>query len=169
VYVTHDQVEAMTMADRIVVLKDGLIEQIGAPLALYDRPRNAFVAGFIGSPSMNFFAGRLDLANGPQVIADDGSSLPLAATPRATHGSRVIYGARPEHFSLGASGKGLPAEVVVVEPTGSETQIAVRVAGQDVITAFRERIDVRPGDVLRLSPQLEQVHLFDAGSGARLN
>lgn len=169
IYVTHDQVEAMTMADRIVVLKDGLIEQIGTPLELYDAPRNAFVAGFIGSPSMNLIAGQLDLSGAPQVITDDGLRLPLAARPHAAHGSRVIYGARPEHFLFDASARGLSAEVIVVEPTGSETQIAVRLAGQEVITAFRERIDARPGDRVHLIPQGDRAHLFDGVSGARVN
>ncbi|TAL95363.1 MAG: sn-glycerol-3-phosphate ABC transporter ATP-binding protein UgpC [Paraburkholderia sp.] len=169
IYVTHDQVEAMTMADRIVVLKDGLIEQVGTPLELYDAPRNAFVAGFIGSPSMNFIPGRLDLNNAPHVVTDDGLQFPLAAKPNAIHGSRVIYGARPEHFVLDATGRGLSAEVVVVEPTGSETQIAVRLAGQDVITAFRERIDAGPGDQIHLLPHGDRAHLFDADSGIRLN
>ncbi|WP_298928957.1 ABC transporter ATP-binding protein [uncultured Ramlibacter sp.] len=167
VYVTHDQVEAMTMADRIVVLRDGVIEQQGAPLELYDKPRNAFVAGFIGSPAMNFIPGRLQLGDAPHVVTDDGLVLPLAATPDGAHGSRVLYGARPEHFSLQAGG--LSAEVIVVEPTGAETQIAARLAGQDVIAAFRQRIDARPGDRLSLLPQAAQAHVFDASSGARLN
>ncbi|MGF6980689.1 multiple sugar transport system ATP-binding protein [Paraburkholderia atlantica] len=169
IYVTHDQVEAMTMADRIVVLKDGLIEQVGTPLELYDTPRNAFVAGFIGSPSMNFIHGHLDLNNGARVITDGGLQLPLATRPNAEQGARVVYGARPEDFRLDGSGRGLPAEVVVVEPTGSETQIAVRFAGQDLIVAYRERIDARPGDRIHLLPCGERAHLFDAHSGGRLN
>jgi len=167
-YVTHDQVEAMTMADRIVVLKDGVIEQVGTPLELYDRPHNAFVAGFIGSPAMNFLSGRLDLSAAPQVITDDGVPLPLPAVPNAAHGTRVLYGIRPEHFALSADA-GSSAEVVVVEPTGSETQIALRFAGQPVIAAFRERISARPGDRLALWPQAAQSHVFDAGTGLRLN
>ncbi|HEY8358979.1 MAG TPA: sn-glycerol-3-phosphate ABC transporter ATP-binding protein UgpC, partial [Ramlibacter sp.] len=112
VYVTHDQVEAMTMADRIVVLKDGVIEQQGAPLELYDRPRNAFVAGFIGSPAMNFIPGRLLLDGAPRVVTDDSLSLPLAAAPRGAHGTKVLYGARPEHFTLDDAGLG--ADVIGV-------------------------------------------------------
>ncbi|WP_218509880.1 ABC transporter ATP-binding protein [Variovorax sp. dw_308] len=170
VYVTHDQVEAMTMADRIVVLKDGMVEQVGAPLALYDQPRNAFVAGFIGSPAMNFIPGRLQLdgASPPHVVTDDGLQLPLARPARGAHGDRVLYGARPEHFTLDAS-RGAGADVIVVEPTGSETQIAARFAGQNVIAAFRDRISARPGDRLPLWPLGEAAHLFDAGSGVRLN
>jgi multiple sugar transport system ATP-binding protein len=169
VYVTHDQVEAMTMADRIVVLKDGVVEQAGAPLELYDRPRNAFVAGFIGSPAMNFIPGRLALDGAPRVVTDDGLLLPLPAATGGTHGARVLYGARPEHFALDADGNGLPADVVVVEPTGAETQVALRLAGQPVVAAFRDRIGVRPGERVALRPLAAHAHLFDAGSGARLN
>jgi len=168
VYVTHDQVEAMTMADRIVVLKDGLVEQIGAPLDLYDRPRNAFVAGFIGSPAMNFIPGRLQLDGAPHVLTDDGLRLPLAQVSSGLHGDRVLYGARPEHFTID-SGRGASAEVIVVEPTGSETQVALRFGEQSVMAAFRDRIRARPGDRLALWPVAEQAHLFDAAGGQRLN
>ncbi len=164
-YVTHDQVEAMTMADRIVVLKDGVVEQAGAPLALYDRPDNAFVAGFIGSPAMNFLRGRVQRDG---VLTDDGVRLPLARPPEAAQGQEVLYGVRPEHFDVDAA-RGVAAEVIVVEPTGSETQIAARLAGQDVVAAFRERIDARPGARLALAPRADRVHLFDAATGARLN
>ncbi len=168
VYVTHDQVEAMTMADRIVVLKDGRIEQVGAPLELYDRPRNAFVAGFIGSPSMNFIPGRLQLDGSPSVLTDDGLRLPLAAPAQGAHGDRVLYGARPEHFTID-EGRGLSADVIVVEPTGSETQVALRLGGQPVMAAFRDRIGARPGDRLALWPVAAEAHLFDAADGRRLN
>ncbi|MET0541556.1 MAG: ATP-binding cassette domain-containing protein, partial [Variovorax sp.] len=174
VYVTHDQVEAMTMADRIVVLKDGRVDQVGTPLALYDQPRNAFVAGFIGSPAMNFIPGRLqleDTGGAPHVLTDDGLKLPLPAggiMRGARQGDRVIYGARPEHFSIDPA-RGPAADVIVVEPTGSETQIAARFAGQNVIAAFRDRITARPGDRLPLWPQAAQAHLFDAAGGERLN
>jgi multiple sugar transport system ATP-binding protein len=164
VYVTHDQVEAMTMADRIVVLKDGVIEQVGAPLELYDRPCNAFVAGFIGSPAMNFIPGH--------VLTDDGLRLPLPADGTrhgARQGDQVIYGTRPEHFILDDA-HGLAADVIVVEPTGSETQIAARLGdGHNVIAAFRDRIFARPGDQLSLRPQAGKAHLFDAVAGKRLN
>ncbi|WP_026432817.1 ABC transporter ATP-binding protein [Paracidovorax oryzae] len=175
VYVTHDQVEAMTLADRIVVLKDGRVEQAGAPLELYDRPANAFVARFIGSPSMNFIPGRLELDGSPRVVTDDGLQLPLPRAPRARQGDRVLYGARPEHFALASGEEGedgaLPARVVVVEPTGAETQVALSVGhgGHDVLAAFRDRITVRPGEPLWLRPQAAQAHVFDAASGARLN
>jgi multiple sugar transport system ATP-binding protein len=167
VYVTHDQVEAMTMADRIVVLKDGAIEQQGTPLELYDSPRNAFVAGFIGSPGMNFIAGNLHLDGTPRVVTDHGVILHLGNRPRAEHGARVVYGARPEHIAL--DDRGIGAEVLVVEPTGSDTQIAARLGGHDIVAAIRHRVDARPGDRLWLRPQPAHAHVFDAASGQRLN
>jgi multiple sugar transport system ATP-binding protein len=167
VYVTHDQVEAMTMADRIVVLKDGVIEQIGTPLELYDHPRNAFVASFIGSPAMNFIPGRLHLDGVPCVIADDGSRLPLERAGTGSHGDRVVYGARPENFAIDPR-RAESADVLVVEPTGAETQIVVRFAGQDVTAAFRERIRAAPGDRLPIWPLAASAHLFDAASGQRI-
>ncbi|MGB7802436.1 ABC transporter ATP-binding protein [Buttiauxella sp.] len=165
VYVTHDQVEAMTMADRIVVLKDGVIEQVGTPLELYDRPRNAFVAGFIGSPSMNLLSGKVDHES---VVTDDGLRLPLANVPDVVQGQRVLYGVRPEHFSQVAQG-GVVAEVNVVEPTGAETQIALNIGNQKAIAVFRDRIQTKPGSEMRLLPDVQLAHLFDEHSGARIN
>jgi len=167
IYVTHDQIEAMTMADRIVVMHDGIVEQIGAPLELYDRPANLFVAGFIGSPAMNFFKGRIG-ANGVSAFETaDGVKLPLASRPAAGDGKPAIYGIRPEHFAL--SDDGAPGEVVVVEPTGSEIQVAAKLGGHDIIAVFRERHDFRPGDKIRLKPDPKLVHLFDEATGKRLN
>jgi len=164
IYVTHDQIEAMTMADKIVVMHDGVVEQIGAPLELYDRPANLFVAGFIGSPAMNFLNGRLQ---GGRFLAEDGTALPVANAPASSDGRPVVYGIRPEHFVLdGASG--LPAEVSVVEPTGSETQVFARLAGADVVGVFRERVDAKPGQSIRITPDPNLVHLFDAETGQRL-
>ncbi|MFZ3388845.1 ABC transporter ATP-binding protein [Buttiauxella gaviniae] len=165
VYVTHDQVEAMTMADRIVVLKDGVIEQVGTPLELYDRPRNAFVAGFIGSPSMNLLSGIVDRES---VVTDDGLRLPLANVPAGVQGQRVLYGVRPEHFSQVSQG-GVVAEVNVVEPTGAETQIALNIGNQKAIAVFRDRIQTKPGSEMRLLPNVQLTHLFDEHSGTRIN
>lgn len=165
VYVTHDQVEAMTMADRIVVLKDGVIEQVGTPLELYDRPRNAFVASFIGSPSMNLLSGRVD---NESVITDDGLRLPLINVPDAVQGKRVLYGVRPEHFTQVTQG-GVIAGVNVVEPTGAETQIALNIGKQKAIAVFRDRVQTKPGSELQLLPDVRQAHLFDEQSGARIN
>src|SRR5690349_14241737 len=108
VYVTHDQVEAMTMADRIVVMHDGRVEQIGTPLELYDRPANLFVAGFIGSPAMNFIKGVLRREDGRVAVeAPDGTRLPLPPAAAGREGQEVVYGTRPEHLSLAENGGGV--------------------------------------------------------------
>ncbi|NML46104.1 sn-glycerol-3-phosphate ABC transporter ATP-binding protein UgpC [Ramlibacter sp. G-1-2-2] len=163
VYVTHDQVEAMTMADRIVVLHGGRIEQVGTPLELFDRPANRFVAGFIGSPAMNFIEGRCT-AHGFEA---DGVLLPLPVMD-GLPGQAASYGIRPEHFERCAPGEGVAAQVQGVEPLGSDTQLNLRLAGADVVALFHERLAVQPGDTLHLRPRLEAVHLFDAESGQRL-
>ena len=166
VYVTHDQIEAMTMADRIVVMNEGRIEQIGSPLDLYDTPANLFVAGFIGSPAMNMLEGTLDADT---FVAGDGTRIALAAPPKGiVTGSKVVLGIRSEHFALAPDGKGLAAEIVTIEPTGSETQVVMNLAGQEVVAGFRERIAARPGDTLNVLPQSGSFHIFDAGTGARL-
>jgi len=167
VYVTHDQIEAMTMADRIVVMHDGRVEQVGAPLELYDAPRNLFVAGFIGSPAMNFLPGvhRRDSA-GAFVELEAGGRVPASASG-AADGARVVYGVRPEHLSPAAEG-GLAGEVVVVEPTGADTQVLVRTGGVVIVAVFRERHALSPGQTLHLHPDVPKVHLFDAASGTRL-
>jgi multiple sugar transport system ATP-binding protein len=164
VYVTHDQIEAMTMADKIVVMHDGIVEQIGEPLELYDRPANLFVAGFIGSPAMNFFKGRV--ADG-RFMGEGGLALPLANGARAAPGAAATYGIRPEHLHLAEDG--VPAEIVVVEPTGSETQVVANCGGQEVVCVFRERIAAAPGETIRIKPDPAHAHLFDATSGRRLN
>lgn len=166
VYVTHDQIEAMTMADKIVVMHDGVVEQIGAPLELYDRPANLFVAGFIGSPAMNMIKGRLDASDPTRFITTDGTALPVHRPPASAKGRDLVYGLRPEYMAL--AGEGLPAEVVVIEPTGYETQMIVRLGGTEVTCVFRERVDVRPGETIHLTIDAGHVHLFDVESGRRL-
>ncbi len=169
VYVTHDQIEAMTMADQIVVMRDGVVEQRGKPLELYDRPANLFVAGFIGSPAMNFLPGRFHLnASGPHVHVEGGVILPVPLGTRAVEGQNVILGARPEHLALGAGAQGFGASVVVVEPTGADTQVFAKVGATEVAAVFRERHDFRPGETIRLVPDQERTHLFDAESGKSL-
>jgi len=151
------------MADKIVVMHDGIVEQMGAPLDLYDRPNNLFVAGFIGSPAMNFIKGTI---TGNSVKTDGGLTLPIASAPAGSEGRRVVYGIRPEHLHL--SNDSLKAEVVVVEPTGSETQVVVKVGGQELVCVFRERITAKPGETLGIAPDLALVHIFDEASGKRL-
>jgi multiple sugar transport system ATP-binding protein len=166
IYVTHDQIEAMTMADRIVVMHDGRVEQMGAPLELYDRPHNQFVAGFIGSPAMNFIPGTLRANGAASVAAAAGVTLPLRSAPQGSDGRPVVYGVRPEHLDLAADGA--DAEVVVVEPTGSETQLVARLAGQDIVAIFRDRHDLKPGQRIKLRPRADLVHVFDKETGDRL-
>jgi multiple sugar transport system ATP-binding protein len=168
IYVTHDQIEAMTMADRIVVMRDGIVEQTGTPLDLYDTPVNIFVAGFIGSPAMNLVPGVARI-NGaaPVVEFDGGIRLPLPTSARASDGQPVLYGMRPEHCVLSPGG-GLPAEVVVIEPTGADTQLFCRFNGQELTSLVRDRVTCRAGDHVALAPDVDRAHLFDAKSGVRL-
>ena len=169
VYVTHDQIEAMTMADQIVVMRDGLVEQRGKPLELYDFPANLFVAGFIGSPSMNFIPGTLRRANGAaKVELPGGVSLPVPANFGGSDGQKVVFGTRPEHLALAPEGQGISASVVVVEPTGADTQVFAKMGGTEMIAVVRERHEFRSGDAIWLLPDHERTHLFDAESGKSL-
>ena len=159
VYVTHDQIEAMTMADTIVILRDGYIEQQGSPLEVYDKPANLFVAEFIGSPSMNLMKGEAT-ADGMRMA--DGTTLPLPEGHKAKPGQKIVYGIRPEHFTLGA---GTTAKVNVVEPTGPEIHIYADLGGQEVCAITQERLKLSRDDAIQLSPRLDKVHIFDAESG----
>ncbi|MDX8478786.1 sn-glycerol-3-phosphate ABC transporter ATP-binding protein UgpC [Mesorhizobium sp. VK24D] len=165
IYVTHDQIEAMTMADKIVVMRDGRIEQIGAPLELFDRPANLFVAGFIGSPAMNLLKGTVKKGEKP-VVDIAGSAFPMPTSITAADGQAVVYGVRPEHLEIHP--EGVASTISVVEPTGSETLVFVRFGEGEMVALFRERHDFKPGDTLKLRPRLDHVHLFDAGTGKRL-
>ena len=165
IYVTHDQIEAMTMADKIVVMNAGRVEQIGSPLQLYDNPANQFVAGFIGSPAMNFLAGRMTMNGaGLAVAVGEGIHLPMPSRANVAAGREVVVGVRPEHFAVDDTG--VAAQVVVVEPTGADTQIFCKLAGVDVTAVVRERHDFQPGAPVRLKPC--HTFLFDPASGARL-
>jgi len=165
IYVTHDQIEAMTMADKIVVMRDGIVEQTGSPLELYDHPVNQFVAGFIGSPAMNFLPG---IVKGEHVELEGGAKLPMPTNARARDGQKVVYGTRPEHIELAAGNEGIATEVVVVEPTGADTQVFTKIAGVEVTSVFRERHDFKPGASIRLKPDPVRAHLFDASTSMRL-
>jgi multiple sugar transport system ATP-binding protein len=167
VYVTHDQIEAMTMADKIVVMHEGIVEQIGTPLDLYDRPDNQFVAGFIGSPAMNFLKGKVRVNGTTGFEGPNGIRLPLGSVPGNADGRAAVYGIRPEHFTI--ADDGAEAEIIVVEPTGSETQVFAKLGGEEVVAVFRERHRFNPGEKVRLKPDPTLVHLFDEGTGRRLN
>jgi multiple sugar transport system ATP-binding protein len=165
VYVTHDQIEAMTMADKIVVMQGGYVEQIGAPLELYDKPDNIFVAGFIGSPAMNFVRGRVVRNGSPAVVTPEGETIPAPDAPGMDEGREVVLGMRPEHLTLVDGELGFSAQVMVTEPTGSEVQILAKHGADDVVAVFRERFMPAPGQVIRLAPDLGHAHMFDAGTG----
>jgi len=166
VYVTHDQIEAMTMADKIVVMRDGRVEQIGSPLDLYDNPSNVFVAGFIGSPSMNFVHGKIGVNDGQKrFVSDGGLVLPLPQTS-AEEGHHVTYGIRPEHIQIGHGG--VPMNVVVVEPTGSETQVFAKAGGELIDALVKERITSKPGSEISFVINSDDAHLFDRESEQRI-
>jgi len=162
IYVTHDQIEAMTMADKIVAMHDGVVEQVGTPLQLFDRPRNVFVASFIGSPAMNLLAVKV---NGQGVVDNAGNHWAVPGVPIPS-GHALTLGVRPEHLRLDAAG--LEARVQVVESTGSETHLIVDAGGTKLTCVLRERVSVRPGDQVRLGADSAHLHLFRADSGERL-
>jgi multiple sugar transport system ATP-binding protein len=168
VYVTHDQIEAMTMADRIVVMHDGVIEQIGTPLELYDRPGNLFVAQFIGSPAMNVADGVLRMQDGKTWVEALGQRWPCAPHASGADGQRVHYGVRPSDIVPRTSGDGVPARVIVVEPTGAETELLLDVGGAQWIVVVHGRPAAQPGDTVLLGIEPASVHLFSAGDGQRL-
>ncbi len=169
VYVTHDQIEAMTLADRIVVMHDGIIEQIGTPLELFDRPGNLFVAQFIGSPSMNVFEGKLRTIDGKSAVEALGVNWPLERVSQGNDGQAVSYGIRPGDISLKDSGQGIPAKVIVVEPTGAETELLLEVGGIQIVTVMHGRTDAMPDDIVQLHIDASKAHIFEMQTGKRLD
>ncbi|MEP3046162.1 MAG: sn-glycerol-3-phosphate ABC transporter ATP-binding protein UgpC [Roseibium sp.] len=167
VYVTHDQVEAMTMADRIVVLRSGVVEQIGTPLELYDSPVNMFVAGFLGSPAMNFLKGKLDPSGKPIMNLRDGSQIKLGSRPTLSAVEDVVLGVRPQEITVDPV-NGTPATIQVIEPTGADTHVLVDLAGQEVTCVLSERVEQGAGDQIHLSFSTPTAHFFDAETEARL-
>ena len=164
VYVTHDQIEAMTMADRIVVMRDGYVSQQGSPLELYDEPANTFVARFIGSPSMNLMKGTIGAAGNAVEIA--GFSMPVEPRAGMVPGRKVIFGIRPEHLT--PADHGFETELAVVEPTGSETHLILRFGGQEIVAAVRDRCRYTIGQKLTMAADPRYTHLFDAETELRL-
>ena len=172
IYVTHDQIEAMTMSDKVVVLNAGRIEQVGAPLAVYDRPANAFVASFIGSPAMNMFDGTLQNAGGKSAVQLRDLLVLLPDPIAAADGTEVVLGVRPEHLELGDESSGdpvFPFRVDLVEPTGAELQLHGRIGALPAVATFRGRLPVREDEVVHLTADPGNFHLFDKCSGKRLN
>jgi multiple sugar transport system ATP-binding protein len=168
VYVTHDQIEAMTMADRIVVMHDGIVEQIGTPLELFDRPGNLFVAQFIGSPAMNVMEGIVRIANGRAWVEAQGQKWPVDLLPGVVDGQAVHYGVRPTDIGLSSTDEGVPATVIVVEPTGAETELLLQVGGLQLVLVMHGRTNLNPDDVVKLHIEARKAHVFDAGTGKRI-
>lgn len=169
VYVTHDQVEAMTLAQKLVVMNAGQVEQIGTPREIYARPASRFVATFIGSPSMNLLTGNLD-ATGSYVQLEDGSRWPLATPLTAAAGTQVTLGIRPEHLTTTDAADAACVKVELVEDLGADLVVHGRLAGQPFVTRFPGNQPISAGDPLKVVPDsLQALHLFDAASGKRLN
>ncbi|MFN3722207.1 MAG: ABC transporter ATP-binding protein [Paracoccaceae bacterium] len=168
IYVTHDQIEAMTMADVVVVMHDGRIEQVGEPLAIYDRPANLFVAEFLGSPAMNLIRGTIAEEGGTRIVkTDSGLRLPLPPEANGTIGQAVVYGVRPEHLQIDPAGD-QTLQLTLVEPAGWETHVHADLGGQIVRMVSTARVHQRAGDTTTARIDATRVHLFDAASGMRL-
>ncbi|MBC3216382.1 MULTISPECIES: sn-glycerol-3-phosphate ABC transporter ATP-binding protein UgpC [Serratia] len=172
VYVTHDQIEAMTMGQMIVVLRDGRIEQVGTPLELYDRPANLFVAGFIGSPEINQLKGEIVIAGDETLLrlADD-SQLRLPAGLQVQAGQKVVYAIRPEQVNVVGESEqhgALQATITAIENTGSDMQLFCNTGGGAFTSVFKQRLDVQEGETVWLQPKLAGIHIFDAASGLRV-
>ncbi|HLH47966.1 MAG TPA: TOBE domain-containing protein, partial [Roseiarcus sp.] len=178
IYVTHDQVEAMTLADRIVLLRDGSIEQQGPPLELFEKPASMFVAGFLGSPRMNFLKGKLECGAGAAAVRLNGAGppvdLPLPHARASLSGADVVLGVRPEH--VGRAAQSAPAQgyaridstVELVQPTGSRSYATCRLAGQPVLAELPSQDASRVGEPIRLDINLSRAVLFDSQSGKAL-
>jgi multiple sugar transport system ATP-binding protein len=171
IYVTHDQIEAMTMGTRIVVMKDGFIQQVDTPLNLYDQPKNKFVAGFIGSPSMNFMTASIQAGNGAAGFTGNGFAVQaagkLSESLGAYNGKQVYFGVRPEHLGLEghttipAGNNKLQGKVEVVEPLGAETDLLVDIGGQSVVAKVDGHAPVKVGDMVTLLADIDRLHAFD--------
>jgi multiple sugar transport system ATP-binding protein len=166
IYVTHDQIEAMTMASRIVVMHDGVVQQVGPPLELYDFPANIFVAGFLGSPTMNFIEGMVTLKDGAGVRLADGTIIGITAGLHVREGQVVTVGMRPEHLQL--AGDGIAGEVMVVEPLGMNTQVTLTVMGDRLTLMAMDRPKIATGDPVKLAIAPSNVHVFSKLTGQRI-
>jgi multiple sugar transport system ATP-binding protein len=167
VYVTHDQIEAMTMADRIVAMHDGIAQQVGTPAELYGNPANLFVAGFIGTPAMNFLNGivrdGIEVMVGPERLAQ------IAPAHVAPADGRVTVGIRPERVSLSAPTQGTISQIDLLEPTGLGTILHLRIAGQRLKVFTTERVTAGVGERVGICVKAADVLLFDPGTGLRLS
>jgi multiple sugar transport system ATP-binding protein len=165
IYVTHDQIEAMTMADVIVIMRNGEIEQIGSPLDVYDYPDNLFVAGFIGSPAMNMAEGQIAIdGGGAQFVSKNGTRIGLSSAEGLADGQSVTLGIRPEYTSIDPDGM-ISSAIAVIEPTGPETHVYFPFEGKDFCAVTRERTRLQPGNPLKIRLDPERIHIFDQKSG----
>ncbi len=175
VYVTHDQVEAMTLADRIAVLRGGVLEQFASPNEIYNRPASRFVAGFMGSPPMSVVPATVN-ADGSRIDLSDGTSLPVPemhrAMARAAYGRPIEFGLRPEHVRPGEAREpgevAIDANVEVIEPLGSETLTWLGIGGKSMTGRFPPELGARPGERVRVSLAMGRMHLFDTETGASI-
>ena len=168
VYVTHDQIEAMTLADRIVVMNKGVVEQVGTPRELFDYPCNQFVANFIGSPAMNFIEGQLVKEEGKAFfVTGSGAKLPLPDADSLSPYSSVLYGIRPEHLYISET-EGVKAEVIITEDTGSEIVVLAKCCEEKITLLLRERVELMTGDIINIAPLPGASHFFDAETKKRI-
>jgi sn-glycerol 3-phosphate transport system ATP-binding protein len=173
IYVTHDQIEAMTLADRLIVMNGGVAEQIGTPMDVYDKPASVFVAGFIGSPAMNFLAAKVAEGGKSVELAGAGAGkviLPLGRTTEAPAGTPVALGVRPEHLSSFTSGP-LEFEIELAEPLGADTLLHGRFGASRELVTVRQsgHVLAKPGEKRRFNADAKYLHLFDSQTGKRIS
>ena len=166
VYVTHDQVEAMTMADKIVVMNEGLVEQTGAPLELYDKPVNIFVAGFIGSPSMNLLNASI---NSNSINLGSAGSIPITRKTTSENNLDITLGIRPSHMDISKNGEGLKFQIDVIEPTGADSLIYGKINDTECCVQTGERLNLKSGEIIHILPNEDNLHFFDNQSNERIN
>ena len=166
VYVTHDQVEAMTMADKIVVMNEGLVEQTGAPLELYDKPVNIFVAGFIGSPSMNLLNASI---NSNSINLGNAGSIPITQKTTFENNLDITLGIRPSHMDISKNGEGLKFQIDVIEPTGADSLVYGRINDTECCVQTSERLNLKSGEIIHILPNEDNLHFFDNQSNRRIN
>ena len=173
IYVTHDQVEAMTMADKIMVMRNGVIQQVGSPAEVFDQPANLFVADFIGTPSINLLEGKIAAENGRQIFRGHNFVLPMPPESDFETGREIVYGLRPQHIKVLTDDSEthpytVEAELLLSETTGTETQFSFDLGGQKFIVANQGRFEIPPGTKCRLKVDIEQAHFFDRESQQRM-
>lgn len=174
IYVTHDQVEAMTMADKIMVMRNGVIQQVGSPADVFDKPVNLFVADFIGTPSINLFDGEIAAEEGNQVFRGENFNLPLSSETSLKTGRKIVYGLRPQHIqvltdSSETHSDTIEAQLILSETTGTETQFSFDYGGRKFVVANQGRYEIPINTICRLKVDVDRVHFFDQVSQERID